>query len=80
MSTGGHFFLKIGGTFFKLGQKIILGSIKSAFLGIILTPALLTALIEDILEIVNGFCCSLIRKSSVNLQNIRFVNRTLLHS
>ena len=36
--TGG-IFLKIGGIFFQnWGQKIILGSRKSAFLGIILTP------------------------------------------
>ncbi len=30
----------IGGIFFKLGQKIILGSRKSAILGIIWTPGI----------------------------------------
>jgi len=36
--TGGIFFLNWGHFFQNWGQKIILGSRKSAFLGIILTP------------------------------------------
>ena len=37
--TGGIFFLNWGQFFLSWGKKIILGSRKSAFLGIILTPA-----------------------------------------
>ena len=44
--TGGIFF--IGGIFLSWGQKIILGSRKSAFLGIILTSAFLEQVVTQL--------------------------------